>query len=182
MKTKKGTAVSVTVLLALLGIGSTFAPKPVSAKDVHAVVRFECDSLTSAVGPVDGSSAAPGTTATTCAQTVADYLDGSFQPVSAEESLNDYFSFGEIYTMITADPDNDGKGAHQKHDVLRLVCQGGFVVLQDGSAGAPTITSTTCSQALADALNAKFKYSSGESIFAGYVTAYTFVRTEEKCK
>jgi hypothetical protein len=173
MRTKRSVAVSLSVLLVLVGLGSTFAPTPAMAKDKAAVVRFECDVISSNIGPADSSVGTPAASASTCAQTIANFLGKGFQQASAEETFNGYFSFGETYTMISTDQN------HHDFDVLRLVCQGTSLVFQDGSAHAPAITSTTCSQALADALNARFTFSSGEGIFAGTVTGYTLVRQHE---
>ena len=183
MKTKRKAAATLSVLLlvlAVMGFGSTFAAKPVSPQNQQVVVRFECDALASSIGPLDGSVGAPPLPpAAPCAQVIANFLDTGFRQVSAEESsASGTFVFGETYTLIAAGGVVASKSGH---DVLRLVCQGNILSVQDGSTGAPLIAASTCSQALADALNQKFKLSSTEGlvVLLPFYAAYTLVRSHE---
>jgi len=177
MKMKRAVAVALSVLflvLAVVGFESTFAAKPLLAKNPQVVVRFDCDSTSSAVGPLDGSVGAPTLPLSTpCPQAIADFLNTGFKLASAEESSVTFLP-GETYTLIAVEGVEESKPAH---DVLRLVCQGSTLGFHDGSAGAPVVTATTCSQALADAVNHRFKLPSTEGLIIGFSTAYTLVRT-----
>jgi len=184
MKTQRKAAATLSVLLFVLAVvsfESTFAAKPVLPQNQQVVVRFECDALASSVGPLDGSVGAPALPPSTpCAQVIANFLDTGFRQVSAEESsASGSFVFGETYTLIAAGGVVASKSGH---DVLRLVCQGNLLSVQDGSAGAPLIAASTCSQALADALNQQFRLSSTEGlvVLLPFYAAYTLVRSHEK--
>ena len=184
MKTNRKAAVALSVLflvLAVVGFESTFAAKPVLSKNSQVVVRFECDALASSVGPLDGSAGAPALPPSTlCAQAIANFLDAGFRQVSAEgSSQGGTFVFDETHTLIAAGGVQVSKA---EHDVLRLVCQGNLLSVQDGSAGAPSIAAGTCSQALADALNQQFRLSSTEGlvVLLPFYTAYTLIRSREQ--
>jgi len=180
MKTQRKAAATLSVLLLVLAVvsfESTFAAKPVLPENQQVVVRFECDALASSVGLLDGSVGAPTLPPSTpCAQVIANFLDTGFRQMSAEESsASGSFVFGETYTLIA----ERVVASKPEHDVLRLVCQGNLLSVQDGSAGAPFIAASTCSQALADALNQHFKLSSTEGlvVLLPFYAAYTLVRS-----
>ena len=180
MKTKRAVAVALSVLFsvsAVVGFGGVFAAKPVLATNPQVVVRFDCDVFSSTVGPLDGSvGAPPWSLSTHCPQAIANLLDTGFNQASAEESSFIFFG-GESYTLIAA---AGVKASKPAHDVLRLVCEGSALVFHDGSAGAPPVTATTCSQALADAVNHQFnKLASTEGLALAVATAYTLVRTHD---
>jgi len=185
MKTNRKAAVALSVLflvLAVVGFESTFAAKPLLSKNLQVVVRFECDAINSSVVSLDGSAGAPDLPPSTlCAQAIADFLDTGFRQVSAEEASADPSNVtgGETHTLIAAGGVHVSK---TEHDVLRLVCQGNLLSVQDASAGAPLIASSTCSQALADALNHQFKLSSTETLVVVFpsFTAYTLIRSHEQ--
>jgi hypothetical protein len=69
--------------------------------------------------------------------------------------------------------------AQASQDVLIFTCISPVTFLHEGSSGAPAVTATTCSQGLADALNAGFRIQSSNAIggpSAGSI--YTLVRGE----
>jgi hypothetical protein len=68
--------------------------------------------------------------------------------------------------------------AQASQDVLIFTCISMPVTfLHEGSSGAPAVTATTCSQGLADALNAGFRIQSSNAIGGPSVgSIYTMVR------
>ena len=68
--------------------------------------------------------------------------------------------------------------AQGSQDVLIFTCiSAPAMFLHEGSSGAPAVTATTCSQGLADALNAGFRIQSSNAISgASAGVIYTLVR------
>jgi hypothetical protein len=158
--------------LGVVGFRGTFAAKPVSAKNAQIVMRINCDQESANLFSSDGSAGAPPVTATTCAQALADLLNVNFELASTENSVA---SFLGTYTLVAAKSVSASKS---RNDVMRFAC-GDFTSqlnYQDGSAGAPPVTATTCAQAIADLLNVDFELTSTEADKNSQSKIYTLVR------